>query len=71
MEKIVLDEMLIVFEVFFTVYFNMFGYSVAVLCCAEPVTHVNFTRDGQCVLASCLDSTLRLVDKQNGQVLCK
>ncbi|KAG8197012.1 hypothetical protein JTE90_004284 [Oedothorax gibbosus] len=30
---------------------------------------VTFTKDDQCVLASCLDNTLRLVDKDGGEVL--
>ncbi|GFY67652.1 WD repeat domain-containing protein 83 [Trichonephila inaurata madagascariensis] len=28
-----------------------------------------FTKDGQCMLVSCLDNTLRLVDKDGGEVL--
>ncbi|XP_065179715.1 WD repeat domain-containing protein 83-like isoform X4 [Sycon ciliatum] len=39
-------------------------------CMPESVTSVSFTRDGQCVLVSSLDSTMRLVDKATGQVLC-
>lgn len=34
-----------------------------------PVTCVNLTRDGQCVLTSSLDSTLRLLDKESGELL--
>lgn len=35
----------------------------------EPVTSVNFTNDGQCILASTLDSSIRLIDKETGAVL--
>ncbi|XP_004206557.3 WD repeat domain-containing protein 83 [Hydra vulgaris] len=38
-------------------------------CMADPVTSVSFTNDGQCILASTLDSKIRLIDKQNGAVL--
>lgn len=38
-------------------------------CVAKPVTSVNFTKDGQCVLASSLDSTVRLLDKDSGELL--
>lgn len=30
---------------------------------------VKFTKDGQCTLVSCLDNTLRLIDKDSGEVL--
>ncbi|UYV63708.1 hypothetical protein LAZ67_2005380 [Cordylochernes scorpioides] len=32
---------------------------------------VSFTRDGQCILASCLDSSLKLLDKDTGQLLAE
>lgn len=35
----------------------------------EPITSVQQTRDGNAVLVSTLDSTLRLIDKENGQSL--
>ncbi|XP_044741162.1 WD repeat domain-containing protein 83 [Chrysoperla carnea] len=35
----------------------------------EPITSVNFTKDGQCILASCVDDTLRLMDKDTGEML--
>lgn len=35
----------------------------------QPVTSVVFSRDGQCVLASSLDSTIRLLDKDTGELL--
>lgn len=35
----------------------------------EPVTSVHFTGDSNCILASCLDSAIRLVDKSNGATL--
>ncbi|XP_064355383.1 WD repeat domain-containing protein 83 [Dromaius novaehollandiae] len=35
----------------------------------SPVTCVCFTKDGQCVLAASLDSTLRLLDKDTGELL--
>ena len=36
---------------------------------AEPITSVRQTRDGNAVLVSTLDSTIRLMDKGNGQLL--
>lgn len=36
---------------------------------ADPVTCVSFSRDGNCVLASSLDDTLRLLDKDTGEML--
>ncbi|KFM67883.1 WD repeat domain-containing protein 83, partial [Stegodyphus mimosarum] len=33
------------------------------------VNCIRFTKDGQCVLASCLDNALRLVDKDSGEIL--
>ena len=36
---------------------------------SEPVTSVTFTRDGQCVLASTLDNSLKLMDKDSGEML--
>ncbi|CAI8047078.1 WD repeat domain-containing protein 83 [Geodia barretti] len=36
---------------------------------ANPVTCVSFSRDGNCILASCLDNTLRLMDKDTGEML--
>ena len=38
-------------------------------CMGEPMTCVSFTEDEQCVLASCLDSTIKLIDKETGCVL--
>nr|XP_033781363.1 WD repeat domain-containing protein 83 [Geotrypetes seraphini] len=35
----------------------------------SPVTSVCFSKDGQCVLASSLDATLRLLDKDTGELL--
>ncbi|KAK6179191.1 hypothetical protein SNE40_011608 [Patella caerulea] len=35
----------------------------------KPVTSVTFTRDGQCILVSSLDDTLRLIDKDTGELL--
>jgi len=35
----------------------------------QPVTHVALSHDGNCVLTATLDSTLRLLDKSDGQVL--
>ena len=36
---------------------------------AQPVTHVALSHDANCVLASCLDAKLRLLDKSNGEML--
>ena len=35
----------------------------------EAATSVNFTKDGQCILITSLDSTLRLLDKGTGELL--
>lgn len=35
----------------------------------SPVSCVHFTYDGQCILASCLDHSLFLLDKESGEVL--
>ncbi|MEE6520345.1 hypothetical protein FKM82_018188 [Ascaphus truei] len=35
----------------------------------SPITCVSFSQDGQCLLASSLDSTLRLCDKNTGEML--
>lgn len=37
--------------------------------CLEPITSVQQTHDGNAVLVSTLDSTIRLMDKGNGQML--
>ncbi|KAL9705998.1 hypothetical protein quinque_009516 [Culex quinquefasciatus] len=34
-----------------------------------PITHIVQTSDGQCILAACLDSTIRLVDTDSGELL--
>lgn len=34
-----------------------------------PITCTCFSRDGQCTLVSSLDSTLRLLDKDTGELL--
>lgn len=34
-----------------------------------PLTYVSLTNDGQCFLVSCLNSTLRLLDKATGDIL--
>ncbi len=36
-----------------------------------PVTHVAMSHDGQCLLAATLDSTLRLLDRATGGLLCE
>lgn len=38
-------------------------------CIGQPVTCVSFTKDAQCVLASTLDDTIRLLDKDTGELL--
>lgn len=35
----------------------------------KAVSSVSFTRDGQCILASCMDSTVKLLDKDTGELL--
>lgn len=38
-------------------------------CVAHPVTCVSFTNDGNCTLASCMDSKVRLFDRSSGELL--
>lgn len=38
-------------------------------CLGEPVTCASFTKDGQCVLVSCADGVVRLMDKETGELL--
>lgn len=35
----------------------------------EPITSVSFSKDGNCILASSLDDTVRLMDRANGGLL--
>lgn len=35
----------------------------------QPVTSVTLSKDGQCVLVSSLDNTIRLLDKETGELL--
>ena len=35
----------------------------------HPVTSVCFSMDGQCILVSSLDNTIRLLDKDTGELL--
>ena len=37
--------------------------------CIDPIMSVWFTRDGQGLLVSCLDSSIRLIDKDTGELL--
>ncbi|XP_058814991.1 WD repeat domain-containing protein 83 [Topomyia yanbarensis] len=34
-----------------------------------PITHIIQTKDGQCILAACMDSTIRLIDSDSGELL--
>ncbi|XP_055598138.1 WD repeat domain-containing protein 83 [Uranotaenia lowii] len=34
-----------------------------------PIAHIVQTKDGQCILAACVDSTIRLVDTDTGELL--
>lgn len=43
--------------------------TISILHITEPITSVQQTGDGNAVLVSTLDSTLRLIDKGNGQLL--
>lgn len=43
--------------------------SFGLILCKEPVTSVKLSNDTNCVLLSCLDSHLRLLDKSNGDIL--
>lgn len=35
----------------------------------DAVTCVSFTRDGQCIVVSCADAVVRLMDKDSGELL--
>lgn len=35
----------------------------------SAITSVSFTRDGQCILVGCMDSTVKLMDKDSGEML--
>lgn len=35
----------------------------------EPVTGIAVSHDGNCILASCLDNSMRLLDKASGELL--
>ncbi|CAH9098383.1 unnamed protein product [Cuscuta epithymum] len=35
----------------------------------QPINCISLSNDGNCILASCLDSTLRLVDRSTGELL--
>jgi len=38
-------------------------------CIAQPVTCVSLTHDSNCFLLSCMDNTVRLIDKSSGELL--
>ncbi|KAG7572086.1 WD40-repeat-containing domain [Arabidopsis suecica] len=35
----------------------------------QPVNCISISNDGNCVLAGCLDSTMRLLDRTTGELL--
>ncbi|XP_029661249.1 WD repeat domain-containing protein 83 [Formica exsecta] len=35
----------------------------------DPITCASFTRDGQCLIVSCADDSIRLIDKDSGELL--
>uniref|UniRef100_T1J599 WD repeat domain-containing protein 83 n=1 Tax=Strigamia maritima TaxID=126957 RepID=T1J599_STRMM len=37
----------------------------------KPISCVSFTHDGQCILISCLDNTVKLFDKDTGELLAE
>lgn len=37
----------------------------------DSVTCVSYSKDGQCILASCADNSVRLIDKLTGEMLCE
>ncbi len=37
----------------------------------DPITNVRVTHDGNCILASCLDNCVRLIDKLTGELLAE
>jgi mitogen-activated protein kinase organizer 1 len=38
-------------------------------CVGQPITSVKVSHDSNCLLISCLDDTIRLLDKSNGELL--
>ncbi|KAH0954061.1 hypothetical protein HN011_009428 [Eciton burchellii] len=51
---------------------RIYDIRVGELCAdymGEAVTCASFTRDGQCLLASCADDVVRLIDKDSGELL--
>lgn len=40
-----------------------------IISCKGPINSIAMSRDEQCLLASSLDSTIRLFDKQTGELL--
>lgn len=66
------------FQLLCSVFSCHYGYGIVSVdvecfmlcfCISGPVTCVTLTRDGQCVLTSSLDNTLRLLDKESGELL--
>ena len=53
----------------FKLVVSYIGRNVLIADCLDPVTSVQQTRDANAVLVSTLDSTIRLMDKGNGQLL--
>lgn len=51
------------------VLFLQWCYLYSSLFFSESITHIEITRDDQCYLAACADSTLRLMDKSSGELL--
>ena len=47
----------------------IFTFIFEVLSFVEPVSSTSFTRDGQCVLTSTMDDSIKLMDKDTGEML--
>lgn len=58
------------FYCWFKSHFNFFNIGqLFVDDCESSVISISETQDKQCLLVGCLDSKLRLFDKENGKVL--
>lgn len=66
--------MLILLEVSNSLYYIDCFYEklkiyINVLTFVEPISCISSTQDNMCTLVSCTDSTLKLMDKQKGELL--
>ena len=46
-------------------------FVVIIFIFTGSITSVNFTKDGQCTLVSCLNNSIKLLDKESGELLAE